>query len=259
MSIQQTEGERMNEEKIKIEVESQLGCPVCGMGRYEEGKPLFQVKREFDLYFARCENCGNYWLTNRMTEEFTSTYYREHYRNLTLPTQEKKDRNLQIEGKRAAFHLAVMKIADIQEKKILEYGSSSGTLLKRLRDEHGCEVLGVEIEPLADDFPIVGSLHEVEEEKYDFLILSHVLEHQNFPIKFLYTIMRKLNPLAHVLIDVPNANADPTAFLLHHPIAFSAQGMQHVFDLLNIEMLAYYPYDWDQSPMHRSQIFLGKL
>lgn len=247
------------EEKIEIQMENQLGCPVCGMGRYEDGKPLYKVKRTVDLYYARCENCGNYWLIKRMTDEYTKEYYRDHYRAITLPTEEKKVRNLQIEDLRSRVQLAAMKsVEPVDGMMVLEYGSSSGTMLKKLRDEHSCNVLGIEVSPLESDYPTVERLEDVDD-LYDWLILSHVLEHQNFPTKFLYMMLTKLKPNGKIMIDVPNANADPTAFLLHHPIAFSAQGVRHMLDLMNIEILAYYPYDWDMSPMHRSQIFVAKL
>jgi len=101
--------------------------------------------------------------------------------------------------------------------KVLEIGSGSGSFIRFLRNKNKNLVITV-VEPGSDFIPGLKKIKNVEiyndfvekinlVDKYDLIILSHVLEHVENPvtlIKYLYNNLLKSG--GYLYIDVPNAD-----------------------------------------------------
>lgn len=100
--------------------------------------------------------------------------------------------------------------------RVLEVGCGNGAFLSYLK-HHGWEVQGVDLSPFAADqakklFGIdvfVGELDEVpfDFESFDYVHLSHVVEHFFDPLSALQKIYDLMKPGATVYIEVPNAES----------------------------------------------------
>lgn len=96
--------------------------------------------------------------------------------------------------------------------RVVDLGCGDGRLLQRLRDEHDCKVLGVELdmqeflETTTRGIPLVRAdldqgLNMIPDGAFDFAVLSQTLQQVQRPLKLLNEIFR----VAHqALVVVPN-------------------------------------------------------
>src|SRR4030095_2097009 len=103
------------------------------------------------------------------------------------------------------------------EGRALDIGCGNGAFLSYLK-LHGWNVYGVDVSPRAAEvaksvFDIdvfVGELNDVtfSPESFDFVHMSHVIEHMTEPIETLKRIAGLLKPGRLVYIETPNADSD---------------------------------------------------
>ena len=101
--------------------------------------------------------------------------------------------------------------------KVLEMGPATGIMTQLLRENKGCDVTCVEVDPNAAERAkpfcsrmIVGDLNdtewarEIEGEEFEYIIFADVLEHLLNPATSLQNALKYLKPHGEVLISVPN-------------------------------------------------------
>lgn len=126
--------------------------------------------------------------------------------------------------------------------RVVDLGCGDGRLLARLRDRHGCEVLGIErdtdafIEAVKQGVPILQTdlnqgLQHIPSQAFDFAVLSQTLQQVDRPLDLLVEIFRIAR---RALIVVPN--------FAHWRIRLQVilHGRAPVTDSL--------PYEWYESP-----------
>jgi hypothetical protein len=59
----------------------------------------------------------------------------------------------------------------------------------------------------SDGILVSASLHDLSDERFDAVTLSHVLEHVHRPSNLLETLAKKMNAHGHLYIDTPNFDA----------------------------------------------------
>ena len=251
-------------ETIELKLEQVKTCPICKEWTYgeldKEETLVFPITYlGIQLYFVSCKECTGIFLINRMTDEQTEKYYQGTYRKITTPNDEMKDLDAWNEQQRAFHQFAFMKNKISLRSKVLDVGCSRGFLLQILREQFDLEVTGVDVgdKETMDLLGIenFGSLQDLGDRKFDLIILSHILEHQNHPDFFLNDVMKYGHNGTFYFIDVPNPHSDPAALLLHHPIGFTQTSMTRFLHNADLELRDFLRYDWTHTPLQRSIMY----
>ena len=185
-----------------------------------------------------CKDCGMVLQDPIVPDSIMSNWYSQ-IGNYTNPSRNGKP--------------SVQKVAavDHQIKHLQKYvsntgsafqvGCSDGYTLSRFKDE-GWQVAGVDPSPAAAE--VANALYGIEptvgffesytpkiNEKYDLIILTHVLEHLYDPILSLQKCMELLTPEGHLLIEVPALihpeNWSISFFTFEHVNYFSPISMEN--------------------------------
>ncbi|HEX3333205.1 MAG TPA: class I SAM-dependent methyltransferase [Acidimicrobiales bacterium] len=123
-------------------------------------------------------------------------------------------------------------------KSVLEVGCSTGYFTKYLF-ERGCEVVGIELDPVAAELAerwathvVVGDLDtegvwlEVKDEAFDVVLLGDVLEHLRDPLTSLRHAARKLKPSGCLIASIPNvAHGDVRIALMQGKFEYRDRGL----------------------------------
>jgi methionine biosynthesis protein MetW len=126
--------------------------------------------------------------------------------------------------------------------RVVDLGCGDGRLLQRIRDDHGCSVLGVEVDmgqmvhAVERGIPVLKSdldhgLQLIPDEAFDFAVLSQTLQQVHRPLALFDEIFRIARS---ALVVVPNFGH----WRVRLQVAWS--GRAPVTDAL--------PYEWFESP-----------
>jgi SAM-dependent methyltransferase len=231
-------------ETALLEFEVLIKCPICGHAEIPILTNIYDMNIRSS--YCNCQNCGQLFLNPRMTDEQTTTYYAGMYRDgLTDNIPRFMERDTLLQKSRAEAQLPF--IYSTLPKGFydhLDIGTSLGHLMYSLNwlrnyDDSGIKFCSEGVEPdtryhayePANRFKIYTDVADIPEGKtYDFITMSHSLEHLNHPREFLTDLLAKH---AHagtiVMIDVPNTELHRGAFRIHHPYAFTPFTLQGLF------------------------------
>ncbi|MDV7340793.1 class I SAM-dependent methyltransferase [Terasakiella sp. A23] len=202
---QRDEFEQKRNEMIK------LNCLVCDHTDFEE---IGQVDR-YGFYYPTgiCTKCGNVQQIKYYDDEslalFYSSYFRDVYSDQTpiecFDGQVVKGRNI----------LEFSKEFLPKDARILEIGTGAGGIPKIFQDEAGYTALGLDFDDRYIEYGRSqgvdirkGGIEMIkEDEKFNLVIVSHVLEHIVTPSKFLQDIKKILKPKGYIYIEIPSLNS----------------------------------------------------
>ena len=191
-------------------------CPVCGADAVAQ-QYLYDDRYGYPGIFAllKCKQCGHAFLQGEFPRERLrdlysnyyprSTYDLEHY----LPYHETGGLKAWLNGERSAAFRWVPR-----EVRVLDIGCGFGESLG-YHEKRGCDVYGVEadenIRRVADKFGYkvhVGLFDPgvYEENYFDYVTMSQVIEHVTDPVQTLHGIARVLKPGGTAILSTPNAN-----------------------------------------------------
>ena len=206
-------------------------CPLCGADA-DSGK---LIRNQLDLVV--CE-CGLVFQKTYLTQEQENEFYKNKYRKLVPPFNKYVDEiNIIQEEQRGRKNNEVLIDFDIEPKKHLDIGSSSGYFLMMLKDTYGCESIGVEPYDLFREFSISQGVNTVEKisevnGKFDLITLVHVLEHLINPLKMLSNIAELLEDDGHLFVEVPFM-----MLCISHPLMFNGTTLKNILNKANFEIL----------------------
>jgi len=182
-------------------------CYLCGASEF---KIISEVDR-FGFYYptAVCEQCGNVQQYQYYDNDTLCLFYSKYYRKIYGDSIPKSLFDSQRNGKGVNIFEFTQRL--IKPKKVLEVGCGAGGILSRFLDVD-CDVLGLDFnedyleEGRKYNIPLKnGSLEKLgDDEKFDLIILSHVLEHIVDPSTFLEKLAQHLEGGGLIYIEVPS-------------------------------------------------------
>lgn len=171
-------------------------CPLCSC-------PAFLMSR-FGL--LRCRECGltvspSVW-EDEANEQLNDTFFGDDY----APTRSFWVRLFEGWNNRRTLQRLPVKTG-----RLLEIGVGSGSFLSHAT-AHGFAAFGCDLSPAirkrveeSSGTPVYASLNSIPDgEKFDVVVMNHVLEHVADPLSFLKSVRARMRPNAVLHLAVPN-------------------------------------------------------
>ena len=191
-------------------------CPICGSFHKKtiyEQRFILPTKNAFHPGYdvVICEDCGFAFADNIPDPEVVEEYYRHMDKKSALLATYSEPESLLKQWKNSANE--ILKFVK-KDDRVLDVGCYTGGLLKIIKDNGISNVLGLDPSPFASKFAadhngievVVGALPNGPAiGRFDFIILTHVLEHIIDIHGFMDSIRSLLNPGGMIYIEVPNA------------------------------------------------------
>jgi len=185
-------------------------CAICQSDKTKKYlKNVSSVYSDRLYNLVRCHDCGFIFTSPEPNEETLNDIYENKYSyDVHLLIHEEK-------------RYRAKKFAGIAKKsgskvKVLEIGSMYGFLIESLQ-KYGFKCTGLEIDKKAvehcrkNDLDVRNETLEIflenNREKYDLIVMSHVLEHIVDPKEYLEKMKRLLGEKGKIMIIVPNATS----------------------------------------------------
>lgn len=118
-------------------------------------------------------------------------------------------------GYRSQWDFDVFYLPSLPHGRLLDVGCGSGMMMKRMA-ELGWQVQGIDFAPKAVEVARsqgldvrLGGLDEqgFDEDSFDAVVMSHVIEHVSYPRELLANCYRLLKPGGHLVSITPNASS----------------------------------------------------
>ncbi|MAK78221.1 MAG: hypothetical protein CL992_03000 [Euryarchaeota archaeon] len=255
--------------EVSEELET-VSCVICGSDDY---KTLY-TSGKFDLKMnlSVCQNCGLSYLNPRWTKDrymyFYTHEYDTYYRSEVHgnESEEHKYATVKIVARRLQRHSAVNPDAEA----MLDIGSGMGWNLDYMKknlypeadlyaiepSEHCRENLeGLGVSVVTDDVDDDWDLKS--DQKFDVVMMRHVLEHFMDPVAVLQKVARKLSDDGIVYIAVPNAGFPGIPFAKHfirvvHTYYFTIHSLRNTLAKagLKVDVIA------EKDPDNKHEIYL---
>ena len=197
-------------------------CDACGANEYKtifKGRDcIFGIKEPFSI--VKCDACGLVYLNPRPTAESIKGLYEKNYTHQGKPFKLPGTEASRLKALLKKFwHLYIRGYSDglikKMQGKILDIGCRSGFFLLSLKQK-GQEAYGIEINPSdakycneigLDVFCGVLEDAKFENDFFDAIVMSHVIEHLPSPKKTLKEVYRILKPGGKLYILCPNSDS----------------------------------------------------
>lgn len=217
-------------------VERSKRCDICG--GLDPMYVFTKFTNGFSLPYYKCKQCGVLFLSPCMAEDSAEAYYESgNYRKFLGENEgDGAVQTLRADHATQKFVSYPHKTGD----KFLDVGCANGMML-RFMHSRAYDVTGVEPDPkdrqLCQDagynvFESSSDLADAngdgEIPQFKWISMIHVLEHQAHPLAFLNTYKDMLDYEGLMYIEVPNADSDPAAFLIHHPMTYNYKSLSYL-------------------------------
>jgi hypothetical protein len=196
-------------------------------------------RNQFDLY--QCQYCGTIRIDPYLTNASIEKYYSDTYGK--IKRQDIAAEQLHKRQKKSA-KLVWTKVAPFLKEgdKVLDFGGGAGGKVMEILAQ-GYDVYLKELDQKYFEFGISQGLKPYAEGmKFEFIVLSRVLEHVNEPVKFLeYFKNDLLKDGGHIYLEVPlieNSRGDYLLNEIHiaHKFYFSNLSLKHICALAGFEI-----------------------
>ena len=203
-----------------------------------------------------CRSCGFVFQSPRMTSQEADTFYASEYRNLYQGSSGPNLKDLRMQQLRANSLAAYAGRHIKQVSRHLDIGCSAGSLMQSMSHTFHCESVGIEPGEAYRQYAresglkIYASLQELQtsdDEKFDLVTMSHVLEHLPDPRAYLVNLKEEiLAPNGCLLLEVPNLYAHDS-FEIAHLSSFSIHTLRQLVRKAGYEMIAYNKHGYPRS------------
>lgn len=195
-------------------IELVKNCPVCGCDRFVKGHIVIKYGKNEEFGFSECDVCSAVFLSKRIEESEISLAYADNYE----PYSDKASLLKELfwwwrDGREARY----IKSHKPDAKCLLEIGSSWGRYLLSMKEKLGLEVVGIEIGEEAAKvgqakygldirFGVLDS-QNFSDDKFDVVVMNHVLEHLYCPKQTLVKVFNMMVSRGLLLIKTPNTES----------------------------------------------------
>lgn len=172
-------------------------------------------------------------------------YFTKHY-----PLASKKEIDKQVEDwvnkvstSKSLVKFFIERVGNVQGKKILDVGFGSGGVAIAF-NQAGAEVFGVDVDPELKEVAernlfqnnakanlkiYNGTEFPFEDNYFDYVTSSSVLEHVSFPEKVLDEMLRVLKPNGRVLLTLPNRYYPKETHTLAYFVSYMPRFMARIY------------------------------
>lgn len=183
-------------------------CKVCDSDKYNKIGEIKGIWKE-NKNIYQCEKCLLYFIESPSDEEIYLLYKNEYHNKIKNKIFELAKSKMRYARCLNQFNFIKNSI-NCDNKKICEIGAFDGLLLNIFKN-NGCEVFGYELNDNAREYAKKKYNIDLkpdflkDNQKYDIIILSHVIEHFKEPKEILLKIKYMLNDNGFIFIEVPNS------------------------------------------------------
>ncbi|MDQ7815018.1 MAG: class I SAM-dependent methyltransferase [Patescibacteria group bacterium] len=232
-------------------------CPLCS----SDDAQIVATKADYveDLVNVVCRRCGLVYIDPVPTKEDLDSYYHKQFiqeRHHIASVDEARER---AKNKKSLEKYPVDSIKRFlsADSKVLEIGCGYGFFLKRIKDECGAQVFGVEPSEVSGKFAaeeygievfhglLDDYLSQADGRKFDMIIMHHVLEHISEPVAALKRLTQKLSPGGKFYIVVPNVTElqEPVEAFFQYPhvVSYSPWSLNHALNLSGLKTISLNP------------------
>lgn len=196
--------------KNKIYITEEVNCPVC---KKNERNVLGEYDR-YGIYYKsnHCLSCGIIYTSPRLNQDsyfkFYDTEYRKIYTSLNYAISKKDFFDDQKYRGNEILKIIRNKHKKFKISSVLEVGCGMGGILEPFKKK-GCKVKGIDLGSEYIEYGkskgldlSIGTI-DIIDERFDFIIYSHVLEHLTDLGSELIKIKERLNKNGLLYIEVP--------------------------------------------------------
>jgi len=216
-----------------------MPCRGCGNSDDIE----FALESRYDgrvLEYYFCPRCELLYHTQEMPPDYYDGAYRREVSGSATVTDKTRADN---QARAQALIIPLQTILPVvpPNGKILDVGSSDGTLLRTIASLGDYELYGVE--PSTDyaaecNFPVFRSIDEARGMHFDLITCIHTIEHFN-DLSVLDTMLEIGD---YLLIETPNIITYPTATSYPHTMLFTERSLYNCLAIHNWQPLYILPH-----------------
>lgn len=228
-------------------------CEVCGNSQVKLiHKQRFVLPSKYFFHagydVVTCRECGFTYADNIPSQEFFDAYYQEmakksFYLNTKIFKSSDKQAYYSKEmGLRLKHSLKnILKTMPGKDARILDVGCYTGELLNLLKEKGYKHLTGVDPAPIAVKIAkerygikvIESTLLDAKVSgQYDYIIVTHVMEHIKDLRKFLAALIVLMAPGCRIYIESPDAHnffiSDSSQYLPEHQEAYQQFSLEHI-------------------------------
>ncbi|MDA8792857.1 class I SAM-dependent methyltransferase [Bacteriovoracaceae bacterium] len=208
-------------------------CPYCHGNNLKN----YTKKREALVWVSlkQCQDCDFIFQSPRLSERGLEQYYKKDYRKMRRVPDFENNFSRELRKGQNYLNQIHPYISDFKNKKILEIGSARGGILKVFKDL-GADVEGLEWDIACREFANKKGINtkvqfnELNNSKFDLIILSHVLEHVDDYSSFLEEITGVMNDDSLIFISVPGRKTFERSIQIAHLYYFTPESLKAICD-----------------------------
>jgi SAM-dependent methyltransferase len=252
-------------EHVPIDADERVACYLCGADDQEElciGEDDLGGKAG-KFRFVTCRSCGLAYQSPRIPVDRIGVWYDDEYiahRKVNDFGPILTPLHVRAMNKHDADKEAIVsKYVKLDRAKVLDIGCAVGTFLRRLKQGHNAEVVGVDFKDLsAHPFMKGIEFHcgtfgetNVGKGRFDLVTMWHFLEHDYEPMATLAKCKEAVKADGRIVIEVPRL--DSVSFKLYrerwpglqapqHTILFDKKSLHAMVEKAGLRVVDYLPY-----------------
>ena len=231
-------------------------CKVCDSDKYNKIGEIKGIWKENKSVY-QCEKCSLYFIESPSDEEIFLLYKNEYHNDIKNKIFEFAKSKMRYARCLNQFNF-IKDFTNCDNKKVCEIGAFDGLLLNIFKNNNS-EVHGYELNDNAREY--AKNKYNIDlkpdflkdNQKYDIIILSHVIEHFKEPKEILLKIKSMLNENGFIYIEVPNSpmfnqcsyNTLIKYLTTTHTVNFNIDNLRTFIENCGLKIIKYQYYDYN--------------